>query len=350
MKLHWMKRLDRVFMQRAQEERKIRWDKLGVMFFLLFLLSFGLSACGERAGNMGDVAEHDKGSGGGHPSEPSRIVSLLPSNTELLAALSATDRLVGVTANDTYPPEVVQLPKVGDMTINGEAVLLLKPDLVLASPYHEDVVALLRRSGVPVLLIPEAQSLTDIVTALREVGQAIGAEDKAHRVEAHLTALLKRYPLQQAESSRAPRVWLEIAPPPELYTAGGNTFLGEALSRAGGRNIARDQSGWPLWSMEDVLANNPDIIFLLHHGEGDHAASTEAQGLSDGPVHRASPETMKRLAQRPGWSELKALQNDDVYVLDEDIFSRPAPRLIEALPPLAEVIEAVQNDAVKERP
>lgn len=345
-----MRHIDRAFLHRARAGWKISWMRIGFTFLVWFLIWFGLSACDERTEERGDAAQHIKEGSSEHRFSPSRVVSLLPSNTELVAALSATDRLIGVTSNDTYPPEVVQLPKVGDMTINGEAVLLLKPDLVLASPYQEDVVALLRRSGVPVLVVPEAHRLTDIVDALYEVGQAIGAEEKAREVQAHLTTLLEMYPLQEGEQNGAPRVWLEIAPPPELYTAGGDTFLGEAIHRAGGRGLADAQSGWPLWSMEDVLANNPDIIFLLHHGDVDLSAEKADDVSRHAPVRQASRETMERLAKRPGFSQLTALQKGDVYMLDEDIFSRPAPRLIEALPSLAEVIEAVKKDAVKERP
>lgn len=333
------------FSYRDRFSYAIRWARFIPWMLLITVFMAVLGGCGGRIGVVQKAAEEDVKDA----LFPTRIVSLLPSNTELLAALSATDRLVCVTSNDTYPPDVTRLPYVGDMTVNGEAVLACAPDLVLASPYQEeDVVPFLRRSGIPVLVVPEARNLTDIVTALVEVGRAIGADDRAQAVAAHLTTVLETFSLPDGVREGEPRIWLEIAPPPELYTAGGDTFLGEALRRAGGRGLADAETGWPLWSAEDVLAKDPDIILLLHHAYPDVRARAQEEQDRPRPVRKAPPDVVARLAERPGWAKISAIRHESVYVLDEDIFSRPTPRLIEALPELAYVLAGMKADAAED--
>lgn len=248
--------------------------------------------------------------------EPQRIVSLIPSNTEILFALGLGDRVVGVTKYDTYPPEAAEKTVIGGITgksISVEAVIALEPDLVLANDeLQQPALDTLAENGLTVFAT-NSTGLADVYRAIGWIGQLADVQAEADalisQLQTDIAAISAQ--VQQIPVDDRPTVFYEVWPEP-LYTAGPDTFIGQLITLAGGRNIF-DEVGaeFPEVSPELVVARNPAVIL---------APESDADNL-----------TPEALAARPGWSEIEAVQQGRVYLLDTDLISRPGPRLALAL-------------------
>lgn len=191
---------------------------------------------------------------------PQRIVSLLPSLTELLFAIGAGEQVVAVTANDDYPPQVAHLPRVGDMTIDYERLLQLKPDLVVLDPGVNPDYSRLQELGIAVEAV-RVGSLAELSTAITQVGQRAGRADQAARVRRDFEQRLTRLRQAGQALNTSPTVLIELQATP-LITAGGDTLVGELLEVAGGHNIFAESQGFPAVSEEQVLSRQPDFVVL----------------------------------------------------------------------------------------
>jgi iron complex transport system substrate-binding protein len=254
---------------------------------------------------------------------PQRIVSLLPSNTEILFALGLGNRVVGVTEYDTYPPEVEQKPKIGGMTtdsISLETILALQPDLVLAhDEYQLPVIEALADNGLTVFAI-NTTGLADIYRAIDWVGQLADVQPQAQalnqQIQADIAAISAQ--IEPVPAAERPTVFYEVWAEP-LLTAGPNTFLGQLITLAGGRNIFADvDQDYPEISPELVIARNPAVILSSQHN--------------------AVNLTPTALTNRPGWSEIEAVKTGRIYPVNDDLISRPGPRLALALRELAALL------------
>lgn len=253
------------------------------------------------------------------PAEPKRIVSILPSNTEILYALGLGDRVVGVTKWDDYPPEVKGKPVIGDLNPNGEAILAQKPDLVLAgvSANGKDVQAL-RGLGLKVAAF-EPKTIQEVEETIRQVGKITNTAAKAEEVVQGMEAKVKTVTDKTKNLSPAqkPRVYVEVSPAPDLYTAGQGTFMDEMVQLAGGQNIAGDLQGWAKISAEQVIVKNPQVILS---------------------THGATADVFKDISSRAGWSQLAAVKQRRVMAVDTNLVSRPGPRIVDGLLAFAKAI------------
>ncbi|PTX51484.1 iron complex transport system substrate-binding protein [Melghirimyces profundicolus] len=240
--------------------------------------------------------------------KPERIVSLIPSMTETVYAVGAGDRVVGVTTHDNYPEEVKKVEKVGDMKINPEKVVSLKPDLVLASTglNGEETIEKLRKLGLTVIAY-EPKDLKGVYKQIEAVGKATGNEKRASewikKMEQEKETA-EKIASQVPEKKRA-KVWVEVSP--DLFTAGNHTFMNELIILAGGENVANGQEGWVQVSEEKVVKWNPDVILYTHS------------------------EKKEKIASRDGWKNIRAVKEDRIEHLNTDIVSRPGPRITKGL-------------------
>jgi iron complex transport system substrate-binding protein len=256
--------------------------------------------------------------------QPQRVVSLAPSNTERLFAVGAGSRVVGVTLYDTYPPEAQTRDKVGGFTANSlsvEKIVGLRPDLVLAAgDIQRPVIEALARLGMPVVAIEDPRHVDEVYAALRLVGQLMGRQAAAEACVAAIQAHVARVRQKVATLSPEQRVtvFYEVFDTP-LMTAGPQTFVGQMLEMAGGINIFADLTGrYMQVSPEEVVRRNPDCI------------------LSPGSQRQAwTPVQIKR---RPGWGHLAAVKQDCIHFLDEELVSRPGPRVAEGLETIARAL------------
>jgi len=254
---------------------------------------------------------------------PQRVVSLAPSLTEMLFAVGAGDQVVGVTSYCNYPPEAATREQVGGFSgdsISVERIVALKPGLVLANgAIHQPIIEALETVNVAVVSIDPA-NLSEVYEDLDLVGRLTGHREEAAQVVEKMRARIADVVARVETIPQAQRltVFWEMWDEP-LMTAGPGTFPGQLIDLAGGINIFAELSDdWPTVSAEQVLARNPDVIM----GSDNHGDKLSAEIV----------------AQRPGWSQVAAVRDGRVYLLDGDIVSRPGPRLAEAALALAQAL------------
>ncbi|MGE6630037.1 ABC transporter substrate-binding protein [Bacillus sp. NPDC077027] len=251
--------------------------------------------------------------------EPKRIVSLIPSNTEIAYALDLGDKIVGRSDFDNYPKEVEKVEKIGGMDFNVEKVISLKPDLVLAHASQLSSKAgfkQLEDAGIQVLTVSDATSFKDVYQSINMIGQATGAKDQASKLVKSMKTSMSDLKEKSGviSSSKQKTVFVEVSGSPEIYTTGKNTFMDEMIQTINAKNGAGDQTGWVQMTEEAIIKLNPDVIVTI-----------DGASLAD-------------LKKRDGWSDLKAVKEGQVFQINTDLASRPGPRLIEGVEELAKSI------------
>lgn len=254
--------------------------------------------------------------------EPQRIVSLAPSNTEIVCALDACDRIVGVTDFDDYPPEIADVDKVVTMAqVDVEAVVAAEPDLVIAAGNEltpTSVVDQLADLGLPVLVLyPE--SLHEVSNDIELVGRAIGQSEEATALIAEMDDRIAAVEAA-VEGLDRPRTFYEVSVfEGTIYTAGDGSFLASLIETAGGDPITGDALSTSI-EIEDLVAADPELILL---GDATYDPSI----------------TPDSVAARPGWDAMTAVESGDVVVVTDDlVITRPGPRIVDGLEALARAI------------
>jgi iron complex transport system substrate-binding protein len=242
---------------------------------------------------------------------PQRIVSLAPSNTEILFALGLGDRVVGVDEFSNYPAEARSKPKIGSYSAaNLEQVLANEPDLVLASGItRPDVLNALSGRGLAVIVL-SPPDLPGVLTNISLVGRVADANAEAGRLRGGLEGRIAAVAERLKGTTTKPRAFLELDPT-QFYSVGPKSFVDDLITRAGGANIAADTgTPFPQLSQEQILAKDPEVILLADGSQG------------------VTPESVKA---RPGWGGMSAVRTGRIVVVDEDVFLRPGPRSVDAL-------------------
>ncbi len=267
---------------------------------------------------------------------PERIVSVAPSFTEILFLIGAGKQVVGVDEFSNYPPVVNQLKKNGSLkvvggfsTINIEAVLNLKPDLVVMTGGVQAKYAKeLSDMGITVLVL-RSGSISDIFSDIMILGAVTGHEGKAlELVKWMRNTIIETHEAVQKylnETSQHPfKVYYELFP--DYWTMGGDSYISDMLSLAGGVNIFQNVTKpYFVASPEAIMSANPDVI-IINYNYGQFGTP---QAL------------MKRISSRPGWSNITAVKGDKIYVIQggaEDIMDRPGPRAALGVAILARIL------------
>ena len=252
-----------------------------------------------------------------------KIISLAPSNTEILFAIGAGAQVVGRDDFSDYPAEAKALSNIGGS--NGkydyEKIASLKPDLVIASELNTpDQVKSLENLKITVYYLSNPTNLEGMFANLVLVGEMTGHKAQAETLVASLRLRVKAVQNKDSSVTNRPSIFYELdaTDPAKPYTAGPTTFIDQLIQIAGGVNIAGSlNTPWPQLSLEEILVKNPDMILL-----GDAAYGN-------------SPEQVK---QRPGWTDLKAVKDGNIQVFDDNLVSRPGPRIVDGLEILAKII------------
>jgi iron complex transport system substrate-binding protein len=253
---------------------------------------------------------------------PQRIVSLAPSNTEILFALGLGDKVVGVTEYCNYPEAAKTKPKVGGFsTVDIEKVVSLRPDLVLATQIHsKTIIPALEKLGLTVVALTPS-SLTGVLDSITLVGKITGQSKEASELIKDLSTRIKAIAdkTQKLSPAQRPRVFYVTWHDP-LWTAGTGTLSNDVISQAGGQNIASDISGDKTIDLETVINRDPEIIIVsVGMGTGE-----------DSPWQYIKSESRLKNTQ--------ALLTGRVYKIDGDLIHRPGPRIVEALEQMAQFI------------
>lgn len=249
-----------------------------------------------------------------------RIVSLAPSNTEILHALGLMAQVVGVDNYSDWPAETAQLPRVGpDLDVNMERVLALEPDLVVAAlsvPGMERNVERLARLGVR-HVVCDPHGLEDIWADIRMVAAAAGVPQRAEPVVTALQNRVDRIKRAVKQVSSPLRLYWEWWPKP-LFSPGSRNWLTQISQLAGGVNIFGHCDGDCVRpAPEEVIAAAPEVILAAWTGVW------------------AEKIPLQRITGRAGWDRIPAVQQGRVYALEEGKYNRPSPRLIDGLEELA---------------
>lgn len=243
---------------------------------------------------------------------PQRIVSLAPSTTEIVCALGACDKLVGIDQFSDYPAEAKSKPIVSDgFNPNYEQIVASKPDLILAAAViPADAIKKIQELNLPLLVVgAETASFDHIKSDIELVGKVLGADDQAAQVVSALDKQIQVVTTAVAQSTTKPRVFWELdaTDPAKPFTVGPGSFVDQIITAAGGVNIASNAtSPYPQLNAEEVIRMDPQVIIL----------SDAAYGIS--------PESV---AQRPGWNVISAVKDNKVFPIDDNLVSRPGPRV-----------------------
>jgi len=251
------------------------------------------------------------------------IVSLAPSNTEILFAIGAGSQVVGRDEFSDYPAEAKSIASVGGSMgqYSAEAIVAFKPDLVLAAEINTpELVKQLEDLGLTVYYLKNPLTLEEMYTNLEIVGQLTG-HDVTELVDS-LKARVAAVDEKVAPLSSRPTVFYEIdaTDASKPYSYGPGTFGDLLIQRAGGANLvtlAGITDSYPQVSLEQIVATNPGIIIL-----GDSMWGV----------------TIDSVLTRPGWEGLAAVQNKQIFAFDDNLISRPGPRLVDGLEQLAKLL------------
>ncbi|PVX23869.1 MAG: hypothetical protein CW716_11145 [Candidatus Bathyarchaeum sp.] len=277
---------------------------------------------------------------------PQRIVSLSPSNTEILFAVGAGNRVFGVTDDCNYPEELeTQLESGKTKTVGGywntsvDTIASLNPDLVLASSHActiktdhcktncsrrcEEAIKVakkLEKLGFNVLTL-SPHSLDDVLEHMRLVGKVTGNLAESRALVKNLKQRINAVTANLNGESEKPKVYFEVWNSPYI-SVNSKTWIGDVIQLAGGKNVFEDSvTEWPIVQPQEIIGRNPDVVVF--------------PVIPDVPRFWGSFETVKT---RNGWQNVAAIQKDQLYEIPRDCISRPGPRLVDALELLVDII------------
>ncbi|MBW0762928.1 ABC transporter substrate-binding protein [Mammaliicoccus lentus] len=292
--------------------------KLFRIVYLLFAAIIVLSGCQSNTDNEKNEAKQESK----EKVEYKRIISLIPSNTEILYELGLGDKVVGVSTVDDYPKDVKDKKQFDAFKLDTEALMKAKPDLILAHESNKSTqekdLKKLTDAGVKVVYIDDANSINEMYQTFKQVGKVTGKEKEANKLVDKVKKDIEKVKKDIPEDKQGKQVFMEISSQPDIYTSGKNTFYDDMLTSIKAKNVFHDEEGWIKTDKESILKRNPDVMI-----------TTSGQ----------SEEEYKKLNNnRDGFDQVNAVKNDSVYALNADKISRPGPRLAEGLEELADKI------------
>jgi iron complex transport system substrate-binding protein len=252
-----------------------------------------------------------------------QIVSLAPSITEILFAIGAGDQVIGRDDFSNYPEAAVSLPSIGGNfgELNTEAIVALQPDLVLAAELTtQEQVQDLQDLGLTVFLLANPVKMEGMYDMLGIAAQLTGRETETEALVASLQERVAAVEETISSAETTPVIFYELdsTDPSAPWTAGPGTFIDTLITMAGGENLGASFEGaWVQVSSEELLSKNPEIIVLGDAVWGVTVESVEA---------------------RAGWEGIAAVQNGQIFPFNDDLASRPGPRLVDGLEELAKLI------------
>jgi len=253
------------------------------------------------------------------PGNPSRIVSLAPNITEILFALGAGDRVVGVTAFSDYPAEAASIPSVGTyITPNLEAIVALEPDLIIATADGDkkEALEILEKLGIPVYVI-NPTGVSEVIDTVTEIGDLVGENDAAESIAGKMADALDDVEMR-VEDLEPVSVLMALDVEP-VITVGTETFAHELIERAGGVNAAGSRNlRYPRFSLEAVIASGPEVIVI--------------------PTMSFESDTERAVSFFTAFSTIPAVMTGRIHVIEADLVTRPGPRIVLGLREMARLL------------
>lgn len=303
------------------------WARM--LLALLAVAALVLVACGDDDSDATPTPE-ETGAPGGFPvtitddtgtgvtidAQPEAIVTLSPSFAEVLFAIGAGDAVAAVDENTDFPAEAAGLPKVSGFEPNLEELVALEPDLVLMSFDPSGLQASLAEAGIPSLFLSNPADLDGVYEQIETIGAASGHPGEAETVTADMKAEIDEVVGQLADVTQGPRAFHELDN--TLFTIGPGSFQDSIYTLLKAQNIAQSTGEpFPQLTSEAVIAADPEVI-----------------ALADGEFG----ESLETVAARPGWGSITAVTTGRVNPVDDDLLSRPGPRVVDGVKELASVL------------
>jgi iron complex transport system substrate-binding protein len=256
-----------------------------------------------------------------------RVVALSAADCEILYAIGAGDMLVGRGEFCDYPAEVLDVPAVqSGMETNIEQIIALAPQVLLMSAMAqtEDQVKQLEAAGIQ-CVVSDAKDINGVYQSITLIGAITGRDEDAFNVLTNMEATLSELSVHAGEL-QGKSIYFEVSPLQYgLWTAGKGTFMDEVATMLGLTNVFADATGWAEISEEQVLKANPDVIvtIAMYFGEGQT------------PV--------EEILSRPGWQDVTAVKNGDIFNLPNNELSRPGPRIADGATALFDFIKGIES-------
>jgi iron complex transport system substrate-binding protein len=259
---------------------------------------------------------------------PNRIVSLDPTATEDLYAIGAGTQVVAVDQDSDYPPGA-PVTSLSGLTPNIEAIAKYNPSLVIASQNSGGLVSGLGKLGIPVLIEPAVSTLSGAYQQIEQIGRATGHYNQSTEVVQNMAEVITDTVKQAGSKYRGMTYYWELSNDP-YYSATSATFIGHVLDMFGLKNIADAASkpadgGYPELSQEYIVTAKPQLIFLADNESADGG------------------QTPATVAGRPGWADIPAVADHDIFGLNDDIASRWGPRLPSLVNEIASALASVKS-------
>jgi len=310
-------------MTRSKRIGKQAFVRHAGLFIVLLSISVALTACTATWETPVDYIFDDLGRLVAINGTPQRIISLAPSNTEILFALGLGDKVIGVTDWCNYPPEALEKEKIGGYSDpDVEKIIALNPDLILAGYGNPiEVVNSLDALGLTVFGI-KTVDLNDLLNDIRRVGEITDSEVEAQALTSEMARAIEAVTDVTSQLDERPRVFYLLWYDP-LWTAGSRTFIHELIEKAGGVNICQNLTGYPEIGLEYVLASDPEVIIT-------------SQWCYDWALNATE------------LASTNASQTGRIYTCNDDLVQRPGPRLVEGLQWFAHFIHPDAFEAPEE--
>ncbi len=284
------------------------------VIYLFIILAVILAACSTNSDKSTKNEQSEK--------SYDRIISLIPSNTEILYELGLGDKVVGVSTVDDYPKDVKDKKQFDAMKLNKEALLKAKPDLILAHESQKStdgkVLNGLKDSGVKVVYVKDAQSIDEMYETFKQVGKVTGKEKEANALVKETKNNIKKVVNSVPKDAKSQKVFMEVSSEPEIYTAGKNTFFDDMLKQLKAKNSFSNLDGWQKVSKEAIIKKNPDVMI-------------STMGISE-------KDYQQIIDKRGGFESLNAVQKGRIEAVNGDQISRPGPRIDDGLKALRDAI------------
>lgn len=249
-------------------------------------------------------------------SQPKRIISLSAGTTEIFYAIGAQSQLVATDKYSDYPEEAKSTTKLDAFRPSPEAITGLTPDLIVIPDNQKQIVETLDGLGAPVLYLTVPGSIVDLLQQIQFYGDVTGHPAEAQKVAAGMRARIDTVQRKLADLQKGPRTYHEVDA--KLYSAAPNSFVGDLYTLLQAQNIIpRGDKPYPQVSQEFIVSMDPEVIVLADAAFG---------------------ETVDNVKARSGWAAISAVQNSRVFAIDDNLVSRPGPRIVDGLETLAKLL------------
>ena len=249
---------------------------------------------------------------------PNRIISLIPSSTEILFAIGFGKDIIAVSKYCNYPSqEIEKLPRIGDQNLDIEKIVALKPTILVdTNGIHKRYENTFKKLNLNYINI-SIKSVNDIPKEASRLSKLLGEENKS---DDFITNWNNEISNLSNNNNVKPKIYMEIWNNP-IQAVGGNNIMNNMIITAGGINVLENQNDFPIVNNEIIMLANPDIIFLAYPD--------------------ANIESVKN---RPGWKNINAIKNNRIFSINQDIIVRPGPRNIQAIKAINFYINKVENN------